>query len=159
MSSTSSYFFNYDKSLPELAAEINLSLGCSLSPYEGDGEDLFARFLSMEFSLQAATGYENDGDLDFENFAYNIDFRVPWPNAAARPLQLPAMAVVIYALHHRMGITGLLVNEMSTLLARYEEREIASYGRRLFDVVSATPFIDFSAHLSLLESRLTRRRK
>jgi hypothetical protein len=114
MSSTNSYFFNNDKSLPELAAEINLSLGCSLSPYQGNDEDLFARFLGMEFSLHAATGYENDGEPDFENFAYKLGFRVPWPNAAARPIQLPAMAVVVYGLHLRLGITGLLVNEMNT---------------------------------------------
>jgi hypothetical protein len=39
------YFFNHGYELSALAKEINGWIGCSLSPYEGNREDLFSRFL------------------------------------------------------------------------------------------------------------------
>lgn len=108
MSVSLDYFFNYAKALPDLTADINRCLGCSLAPYEDNPADLFDRFLSMEFSLHTAAGYENDRELDSENFHYKIDFRTPWGDAAARPIQLPAMLMVAYALHRWHGITGTL---------------------------------------------------
>lgn len=114
------YFFNYSKSLPELAEDINERLGCSLAPYEGDPEDFFERFLSMDFSLHTAEGYVNDNELDLENFKYQLGFRTPAGGADARPIQLPAMAMVTYALHRWYGVTGILVYEVQILLARYE---------------------------------------
>jgi hypothetical protein len=150
-----SYFFNYPKNLQALAADINTWIGCNLSLYEGDEQDYYARFLGMEFSLRPAEGYENDRELDFENFRYQLGFRTPVPDAGARPIQLPATLVIVYALHHSLRITGMLVYDTDILLARYAEREIEGwYGRRLFDVVSETPFISFPAHLNIVRKRL-----
>jgi len=153
MSQTLEYFFNYPKPLSELAEDVNNCLGCSLSPYENDPEDLFDRFLSMEFSLHTADGYENDRELDFENFHYQLSFRTPWPDADAHPIRLPAMLIVAYALHRKYGIVGMLVSNMQRLLTRYEERAIPEFGNRLFDVVSDTPFINFEAHLQTVSKR------
>jgi hypothetical protein len=154
MSVTIDYFFNYSKPLPELAKDVNECLGCSLAAYEGDPDDLFDRFLSMEFSLHVADSYENDRELDFENFRYALGFRTPWGEADARPIQVGAMAIVIYALHRSLGITGILVFDMQTLLARYEEREIPEYGKRLYDVLSDSAFVSLSSHLEKLKARL-----
>lgn len=154
MSVTIDLFFNHPKSLTDLGTEINACLGCSLAPYEGDNEDLFDYFMGMEFSLDSAEGYENDREVDFENFAYEIGFRVPVPNTDMRPAMLPAMALVTYTLHRWLGITGILVHDVQTLLARYEEREVPGYGRRLYDVISGTPFVDFAQHLEILLRRL-----
>ncbi|HET9493060.1 MAG TPA: hypothetical protein VFR15_02400 [Chloroflexia bacterium] len=150
-----SYHFNYPKDLRGLAADINTWIGCNLSPYDGNELDsYYARFLGMEFSLRSAEGYVNDGELDLENFSYQLGFRTPVPDAGMRPTQLPAILVVVYALHHSLGITGMLVYEVESLLARYVEREIDGYGRRLFDVLSETPFISFPAHLNIVRKRL-----
>lgn len=154
MSVVIDYFFNYPKDLQELAADINTTLGCNLSPYEGDPQDYFSRFLSMEFSLSSSEYLVNDRELDFENFRYELGFRTPWGGADARPIQLPAILLVIYALHRWLGITGMLVYDVQILLARYVEREIDGAGRRLFDVISSTPFLSFQAHLDIVKRRL-----
>jgi hypothetical protein len=155
MSLTINYYFNYPKSLPELAEEVNAHLGCSLAPYEGDAQDLFDYFLGMEFSLSSAQGLENDGELNFESFQYEISFRTPLWNAGIRPIQLAAMACIIYALHHYKGITGMLVYDRQALLARYEEHDIPEYGKSLYDMVSETPFVRLAEHLDILKKRFS----
>ena len=154
MSATINYFFNYNGSLLELASATNTWLGCNLAPYEGNQELFFSRFLSMEFSLSSADHLENDGELDFENFQYELGFRTPVPDATARPIQLPAILVVVYALHRSLDITGLLVYEVDIPLARYVEQEIDGYGQRLFDVISGTPFVSFQSHLGIVARQL-----
>ncbi|HEX8681734.1 MAG TPA: hypothetical protein VF707_05430 [Ardenticatenaceae bacterium] len=154
MSVTIQYFFNSPKDPEELGRDINNCLGCSLAPYEGDPEDLFDRFLSMEFTLQIADEYVNDKELDLENFGYYLDFRTPVGDADARAIQVPAMLMVIFALHRCFGITGILVFDVQILLARYEERAISGYGKRLYDLVSDTVFLSFPAHLNAIGARL-----
>jgi len=154
MSATINYFFNYNGTLLELASAMNMWLGCNLAPYEGNQEFFFSRFLSMEFSLSSAEHLENDGELDFENFQYELGFRTPLPDASARPIQLPTILVVVYALHRSLDITGLLVYGVDTLLARYFEQDIDGYGRRLYDVISDTPFVSFQAHLDTIARKL-----
>lgn len=148
------YFFNYPQDLAQTAKDINECLGCSLAPYLGDTDDWFDEFLSMEFSFGKVGGFENEGELDFENFRYEINFRTAVGAAGARPIQLPAIATVVYALYRWLGITGILVFDMQILIARYEERDIQDWSKGLYDVVSDSPFVGFGAHLRLLEQRM-----
>ncbi|WP_334726093.1 hypothetical protein [Nostoc sp.] len=148
------YFFNYPQDLAQTAKDINEWLGCSLAPYLGDTEDWFDIFLGMELSFRKVEGFENEGELDFENFRYEINFRTAMGGAGARPIQLPAITAVVYALYHRLGITGILVFDLQILIARYEERDIPDWDKGLYDVVSDNPFVGFGAHLKLLEQRM-----
>jgi hypothetical protein len=147
------YFFNSDKNLLELKEDINNCLGCSLAPCEADSENLLDWFLGMEFSLCEVNHLENDGELNFEDFKYELNFRIAWGNAQMRPILLPAILTVIYALHKWHGITGMLVYEVQILLARYEERDDENLGRCLFDSVSKSLFVDFSEHLRVISNR------
>ncbi len=153
MSITTNYFFNDSDDLIELTPKINSWLGCFLEPYEASSEDLFCRFLAMEFSL-SIHNLENDGELDFENYKYEIGFRVPAPDGDLRISQLPAIALVAYVLYRRMKITGMLVYDVQSLLARYEERlEPESYVTEIYDTVSKE-FVSFPKHLETLQKRL-----
>ncbi len=153
MSVSVEYFFNYPKGLAELAADVNACLGCNLAPYEGEAENLFDRFLSMELSLRPAEGFDNDPELEFEQYAYYLDFRVSASELDALTIQIPAMLTVVYALYRLLEITGMLVYDTQHLLARYEEREFPD-GRCLYDRVSDTVFLEFSDHLRQIEQRL-----
>ena len=147
------YFFNHSHDLSALAQEINDWVGCSLSPYEGNPEDLFCRFFGMELSLSKHT-LENDRELNFEDFTYQLGIRIPIPDANLRAMQLPAIALMAYALYRRLKITGMLVYDVQILLARYEERFDSELNEaELFDVVSGE-FIRFPAHLDALNRRL-----
>ena len=147
------YFFNYPHDLSALAQEINGRLGCSLSPYEGTPEDLFCRFFAMELSLSKHP-LENDRELNFEDYTYQLGLRAPIPDADLRSMQLPAVALLAYALYRRLKITGMLVYEVQILLARYEERlDSESGAAELFDIVSGE-FVRFPAHLETLCGRL-----
>ena len=152
MSVSVEYFFNYPKDLAELAQDVNACLGCTLAPYEGQAESLFNRFLSLEFSLCPAVGFVNDRELEFEQYAYYLDFHVAAGELDAMTIQIPAMLAVVYALYRSLGITGMLVYDTQRLLARYEERQFPD-GRCLYDIVSDTAFLDFSDHLRQIEQR------
>ncbi len=153
MSYTIDFFFNSPKSLTELTEDINNCLGCSLAPIPDDPQVLFTRFLSMEFWFSEAD-YGNDRELDFENFSYQLGFKTWMGGANARPIQLPAIAMVVYGLHRQLSLTGILVFDVQILLARYEEREVEDCGLRLYDLVSDTPFVSFASHLNVLTRRL-----
>lgn len=152
------YFFNYPKTWADLAQEVNACLGCSLASHEGRTDDFFDRFLSMEFSLHLAVGFVNDRDLEFEQYAYYLDFRVPAGELDGLTIQIPAMLTVVYALYRSLGITGMLVYDTQRLLARYEERQFPD-GRCLYDSVSVTVFLEFSNHLRQIEQRLPEDRR
>ncbi len=96
MSITIDYFFNHSNDLLELTNNINLGLGCSLAPYEDDPENLFCRFFGMEFSL-SRHNLENDGECKFEDYAYDLGFRVPAPDGDLRTIQLPTISLITYA--------------------------------------------------------------
>lgn len=153
MSITIDYFFNHSDDLPELTRNINAWLGCSLARYEGNTKVLFCRFLAMEFSL-STHDLENDRELDFETYKYNLGFRVPAPDADLRISQLPAMALVAYTLFRRMKITGMLVYDVPILLARYEARfEPKSNKPEIYDTLSGE-FAGFPKHFETLRKRL-----
>jgi hypothetical protein len=134
MSINVGYFFNSSASLPEVAELLNKVLGCRFEPYEGDNSDLFCRFLSLETSL-CAHHLEDDGDLDFTAYRYQLDTRTPAGAADNREVQLGLMAMLPSILQLRAGITsGMLVYDTQRLLARYEMR-----GNKFFDTVSGRP--------------------
>ncbi len=53
-------------------------------------------------------GFGNDGDMDIENLDYKIGFQT-WGIDPAIAAQLPVMALVVYVLHPKLRITGMLV--------------------------------------------------
>jgi hypothetical protein len=134
------YFFNANAELPDLAKLIGRVLGCSFQPYEGDASDLFCRFLSLETSLRKHS-LEDDMDLPFSRFRYQLDTRTPVPDAELREIQLGFMALIPSLLQARAGITsGMLVYDVQRLLASYEMR-----GNEFFDVVSGKA-VSFPCH-------------
>lgn len=153
MSVSIDYFFNYSDDLTELVKNINTWLGCSLVPYGDNSDDLFCRYLGMEFSL-SKHNLENDRELDFENYKYEIGFRVAAPDADLRVLQLPAIVLIIYTLFSRIKITGMLVYDVQNLIAKYEERFNAeSNSFELYDTISAE-FIKFPNHFEVIHKKL-----
>lgn len=153
MSITVDYFFNHNQTLPELAENINQHLGCKLSPYEGNAEDWFCFFLGMELSLSRHS-LENDGDCNFEDYAFHLDFRTPMGNAELRPIQISTMAFIAYVLYCRMKIDGMLVYDMQILLAKYEEQlDVKNSEQALYDLLS-NRFVEFPSHLEDLQLRL-----
>lgn len=153
MSITIDYYFNHSEDLPELAKNLNAWLGCNLSPYDGDSEDLFCRFLAMEFTL-CKHDLGNDGELDFDSYIYQLGFRTPVPDGDLRIIQLPSIALSAYSLYRRMNITGMLVYNVQILLARYEERlKAESNAPDIYDSVSAQ-FVSFPGHFETLQNRI-----
>jgi len=147
VSVTFDYYFNSDKSLDQLQSEINSWLGCDLAPYATDPEDLFARFLGMEFSL-GTHSLDNDRDLDFESFRYEIGIRIPVPDWEVRDLAISAMVLVILILYRRLNISaGIFVFDVQKLLGRYEERKTPEGNFGLFDLVTQN-FVTIPGHLN-----------
>jgi hypothetical protein len=145
------YFFNHPSELPALAQEINNWVGSSLLPYQGDPEDFFGRCLAMELDLSKHS-LENDGELDFQDFKYQLGIRSPLPEADLRTMQIPALVLIAYALFRRMGIAGMLVYDVQILLARYEIR-VEDGLDELFDLVS-NKVVPFPDHFESLSSHL-----
>lgn len=153
MSISVDYFFNHEDELPALARKINGWVGCFLS-HEGMPNNLFCRFLGMELSLSKHS-YENDGELNFEDYTYCLSIRTPMPDADLRRIQIPAMVLIAYALYYRMNLKGMLVYNMQHLLARYEDNlDVRGSGTdEMFDGVSGE-FVMFSRHLENLSNHL-----
>lgn len=155
MSVVISYFFNSSiDDLPVLATQINEAIGSGLAPYQGDTKNYFDRFLGMEFSLIKSEHYKTDRCAEHGNYKWQLDFRTALADAPARAVQLPAMLIIIHTLHRRLGMTGSLIYDVQTLLAKYVERDVSGYGMRLFDEVSNTPFIAVRPHLNVLHALL-----
>lgn len=144
MSVTTEYYFNAPLELPALAAQLSDALGCTLKPYEHD--EYFAHLMGMEFSLER-NDFENDGELEFESFAYSVSFRTSWGAAHWRPIQLPTLLCVVRVLQDRFGYEGMLVYDLDTLLARYEPTTFV-------DTLSGTTLNDFPAHLTAIHARI-----
>ena len=146
MSVNVSYFFNSDQNLKDLTKEINGWIGSNLLPYEGNEEDLFCNFLGMELSF-GTHELDNDRELDFENYIYQIDIRIPWGNAALRDIQTATVAFIAKVLYRRMKITGMLVYDVQIILAKYEEKyNMQLQGNDFFDTIS-NRFVKFPQHL------------
>ena len=149
MSVDISFYFNAPGTLAEVAADADRVLGCRLTPYEGNADDLFCRFLSFEMSLHRCTLVE-DGDLDFPRFAYDIGLRVPAPDSDLLGFQLETIALVAHVLLRRGTATeGILVYDVQKLLARYE-----ATAEGVIDWTASEDPISFPDHLEELRSRL-----
>ena len=122
MSTNVTYFFKYPKSIELAVNDINNVVGCNLTPYEGEDKDLFCMFLSMELSFEENNDYINDRELKYEKYNYNLDIRIPSPDNDLLCVTLQTIATIAYVLYTRLSITqGMLVYDMQTLLALYEE--------------------------------------
>ena len=156
MSITVDYFFNYEGSLPVLAGKINSWVGCSFLSHEVTPTNLSCRFLGIELSLSTHS-FENDGEINFENYAYCLSLRTPMPDADLRRIQIPAMVLIAYALYYRMSLKGMLVYDMQHLLARYEDRfDLKLSGtEEMFDSVTGMSVM-FPEHVEVLQKRLRR---
>ena len=153
MSVTVDYFFNHSGSLAEVAALVNRNIGCSLHPYEGDANDFFCIFLGMELSLQR-NKFDNDREMNFEDFGFHLSFRTSVGAAWLRPIQIPTMVSIAYVLCLDLHITGMLVFDGQILLARYEERLDPELNENcVYDVVSEE-YVSIPAHLGTLLNRL-----
>ncbi len=144
MSINIGYFFNSDATLPAVAELLDKVLGCRFEPYRGDDSDLFCRLLSLETSL-CIHHLEDDADLDFSRYRYELDTRTSAGAADIRQVQLGLMAMLPSVLHLRAGITsGMLVYDVGRLLARYEMRD-----DKFFDTVSGqdVTFPDHVCHI------------
>ena len=150
MSLNVNYFFNYQDDLAAVAKLINTEIGCHLLPYQGDPRDFFSLFLGMELSL-GERDFENDGALNFEDYAFHLSLRTAAGASKLRPIQIPAMVSIAYVLCVDTGITGMLVLDGQILLARYEERiESTSQHSYVYDKVSER-LVRFPEHYHALE--------
>jgi len=148
MSVTVDFAFNASKALPELATDVNGALGCSLGPYRGSSDDLYCRFLGLEFSL-GEHPYEDDRDCDFKRYRYLLDSRTAMSEAHMRQIQLEVTALAAFVLVLR-GIAkeGILTYNIQRLLARYSRRG----EREVFDGVSELA-VEFPRHLVHIRER------
>ena len=146
------YFFNHPGDLGTVARDIERWLGCNLAPYEGDPTDLYSRFLGLELSFGEHT-LGTDRDLNFEDYRFSLGIRTPLPDAELRAVQVVAMATIPYVLYKHLRITGLLVFDVGTALARYESRLDSEGEEALFDVLSKE-FVQMPDHLEVIASRL-----
>lgn len=157
MSITIDYYFNWPGTLSELAEQFRQWVGCNLQPYEGDPEDLYCRFLGMEFSLHDEHGLVNDLDVNFEDYRFEAGIRTPVPDGDFRPLQFMTMASLVYVLHRRLGISeGILVFDVGRLLARYEQRTTSDGKALLYDSVSEAS-VKYPEHYTSLMLRMPER--
>jgi hypothetical protein len=112
-------------------------------------------------SLQLSEhGYSNDGDLDLESFRYELDLHTQWAAAHRRTVQVPALLMAAAVLQTHLGVGGLVVWDLGTLLARYEPRRSRHAGHAAagtqvaVDVLSGTSPEDFPAHLAAVLCRM-----
>lgn len=155
MSTTYDYFFNSELPLSALTEAINRAVGCSLAPWEGNAEDLYCRFLSMELSL-GRHNLVNDGSLNFEDFAYQLSLRIAGRDIDLTDMSVPAMALIAYALHRSLGIVGLLVYDVQIELARYVSNIDPESGEPWMEDVQSNECVVFPEHFEVLNRRLRR---
>jgi hypothetical protein len=144
------YFFNSDKDFKQLLREINELLGCSLTSDEIDGENSSGVFFGMLLSFSTHT-LENDGELNFKDYKYQVGLTTYWGDADLRDTQSLIVDFIAFLLHRRMQISeGILVNDVQRLLARYEEKIISEEVKGLFDKTS-NKFVELPHHLVELD--------
>ncbi len=149
MSTNVSLFFNYPNSLLKLKEELNEVLGVSFAPYEGAEDDLYCRFLGMEFSLQENDGYTNDRELNFEDYRYSLDLKIPSPDNDLACLSVQTLSSVAYVLYARMSVCkSMMVYDMQKLIARYNYNSKTGF----FDELSEKQ-IEFPEHAVQVSQR------
>jgi hypothetical protein len=151
MSVTIQFLFNSPDDLREVGERAATTLGVAIKPYLGDPDDLFAHYLGLEMSL-GLCDLENDRNIDFSSYRYNLSTRTAWAAAKRRVYQLEATVIAAYALMcDGVARDGMLVYEVQNLLAKYEP----TLDGRVFDTVSGD-LVVFPGHMEVLRARLTR---
>lgn len=145
MSATIEYYFNSPLELPALAEQLNVALGGNLRPFKDVEKEYLTRLMGMPFELDRCT-WENDGELNFESYAYSVLFRTRG-RGGLQEIQLPALLCVARVLQQRFEYDGMLVYNLAILLAKYEKPTF-------MDALSGTSLADFPAHLAAVQTRL-----
>ena len=105
----------------------------------------------MELSLDAGHGLVNDGECNFEDYAFQIGTRTPVPDGDLRVMQVESMTSLAFAMHRHLSVqSGLLTFDVQTALARYRMTESGWYD----DLSSAT--VSFPQHFADVRSRIKR---
>lgn len=136
MSVSVEYCFRSTLPLPELAAQIAAPLGCHL-PLED------ALLLGTRLTLGRCEE-ENDGELEYEAYNYELSLLTSGPNF--RTTLLPTMLSVIRVLQQLFGYSGMLVYHLAILLAKYDDTFV--------DTLSGTSLSDYQAHLTAVMHRM-----
>ncbi len=140
------YFFNSDQSFDQLLKEINERLGSNLVLSETDEDNSHGIFFGMPFSLHTHN-LENDRELNFQDYKYQIGLTTYWGSADLRQMQALIVASIAFLLYRRMQISeGILVYDVQRLIARYEERAVSPETRSLFDN-NSNKFVELPQHL------------
>ncbi len=140
------YFFNSDKSFDRLLKEINEQLGSSLVLSETDENNSHGFFFGMPFDFHTNT-LENDGQLNFQDYKFQIGLTTYWGSADLRQMQILTVASIAFLFYRRMQISeGILVYDLQRLLARYEEKITSDKSENLFDKIS-NKFVELPQHL------------
>lgn len=142
------YYFNSGLALPELAQQLNAPLGSRLAPFHDDqpaGEHI-GRTAGLQTELDHNI-HEDDGELAFGAYRYQLALHTSGGPARLRPIQLPVMLSIVRVMHELWGYDGMLVYDVDVLLARYEPGTFV-------DMVSGTHLGDFVPHLTAVWSRL-----
>jgi hypothetical protein len=151
VSITVDFAFNAAGTLATVLGTLNAAIGVTFQPYQGNPDDLLARFLGLEVSLRTASDLENDRDLDFTNYGYLLSTRTAVPSAALRLYQVEATAIMaLSALLAGGARDGLLSYDTQILLARYTVS-----GDVIHDAVSAKA-VHLPQHLVDLRARVPR---
>lgn len=150
MSITAEYFFDADMDLPVLAGKVNDWLGCSLA-FE-DGENIFScEFFGMGLRLFTDHGFENDRELNFEDYPFVLINKTWSGPMRMAPIQVEAMGLTAFFLHRRFGIhRGILSFDSQVLLARYGLADGI-----WFDQVSQKP-VRYPEHIVDVRARIPR---
>ena len=130
MSVTVEYYFRSDLSLSDLTAQISTPLGCR--PPLAD-----TLLLGTRLTLDRCEE-ENDGELEFE--AYNYELVLRTNGRHFRATLIPTMLSVVRVLQELFGYHGMVVYNLAILLAKYDEKFV--------DTLSGTTLSDYQAHLT-----------
>lgn len=150
MSTNFTYWFNSPQSFPVLAKNINRVLGCNLQSLSANESNMFCKFMSLELYFGDNLNYENDRDLDFENYQYNLDITIFFADNDLLCIALSTLSIIAYILLARLKITdGMLVYDTQILLAKYKYDSDLG----IINILSGQP-IEYPQHFIDLEKRL-----
>ena len=141
------YLFNSETKFEQLVKEINEVFGTNLKLSETDEENSSGSFFGMPFSFHTHN-FENDGEINFQDYRYEIGVKTYWGSADLRSIQVSIVSFIANVLYRRMKISdGILVYDTQRLLARYIEKFNPEIDENdLFDIVS-NKFLQYPQHL------------
>ena len=141
------YLFNSDIKFEQLVKEINKILGSNLTQNETVEENSSGTLFGMPLSFYAHR-LENDGEINFQDYKYEIGVTTYSGGADLRNIQVLIVSLIANVLYRRMKVSeGILVFDAQLLLARYTEKFNSEIdGNDLFDIVS-NKFVEFPQHL------------